>query len=236
LKERIFARERTCFDFLRSIPSKRKLVVIGGFAVSAHEFPRLSVDLDIVIPEEELKFFRKLIKDQGFVFRKEKSDFDDTYGGKYERYIKEEKLPISVDLLINSVLARQTNYSYSFQYLFKHSEAREVRGWHPDAKVTVRVPKKEILIALKVNSMRMADKRDIIMLSYEKPDADMIIKHLKDCPRDTILANLNELLTLVGSRDHDNSIKGVFSLSDDVLRRAVVRCEEVIREILERME
>lgn len=236
MKERIFARERTCFDFLRSIPSKRKFVVIGGFAVSAYEFPRLSVDLDIVIPEEELKFFRKLIKDQGFVFRKEKSDFDDAYGGKYERYIKEEKLPVSVDLLINSVLARQTNYSYSFQYLFKHSKAREVRGWHPDAKVTVRVPKKEMLIALKVNSMRMADKRDIIMLSYEKPDADMIIKHLKDCPRDTILDNLNGLLELIKSRDHGNSIKGVFSLSDDVLRRAVVRCEEAIKEILENME
>ena len=77
MKERIFARERTCFDFLRNIPSRRKFIVIGGFAVSAYEFPRLYVDLDIVIPDEELKYFRKLIKDQGFVFRKEKSDFDD---------------------------------------------------------------------------------------------------------------------------------------------------------------
>ncbi|UCE38318.1 MAG: hypothetical protein JSW00_03515 [Thermoplasmata archaeon] len=236
MKERIFTRERTCFDFLRSIPSKRKFVVIGGFAVSAYEFPRLSVDLDIVIPEEELKFFMNLIKNQDFVFKKEKSDFDDIYGGKYEKYIKEEKLPVSVDLLINSVMARQTNYSYSFQYLFKHSKAREIRGWHPEAKVTVRVPKKEMLIALKVNSMRMADKRDIIMLCYEKPNADMIIRHLKDCPRDSIMDNLNELLELVGSQDHDNMIKGVFSLSDDVLKRAVIRCEKVMGEVLEMIE
>jgi hypothetical protein len=236
LKEKIFARERTCFDFLKSIPANRKYIVVGGFAVSAYEFPRLSVDLDIVIPGEEVKFFRKLIKDQGFIFGKEKSDFDDTYGGKYEKYIKEERLPVSVDLLINSVLARQTNYSYSFKYLFKHSEAREIRGWHPDAKVTVRVPKKEMLIALKMNSMRMADKRDIIMLCYEESDADMIIRHLKNCPRDRIMDNLNELLVLVGSRDHDNSIKGVFSLSDDVLKRAVGRCEKVMGEVLEMME
>jgi hypothetical protein len=236
LKEKIFARERTCFDFLRSIPSKRKFVVIGGFAVSAFEFPRLSVDLDIVIPEEELKYFRKLIKDQGFVFRKEKSDFDDTYGGKYEGYIKEEKLPVSVDLLINSVQARQTNYSYSFQTLFKNSQSREIRGWHPEARVTVRVPKREMLIALKVNSMRMADRRDIIMLCYEKPDVDMIVRHLKNCPRDSIMDNLNELLELVRSRGHDNSIKGVFSLSDDVLKRAVVRCEKVMGEVLRKME
>ncbi len=43
--------------------------MLGGFAVSAYEFPRLSMDLDIVIPDEELKYFRKLIKDQGFVFK-----------------------------------------------------------------------------------------------------------------------------------------------------------------------
>ncbi len=236
MKEKIFAMERTCFDFLRSIPSKRKFIVIGGFAVSAYEFPRLSVDLDIVIPEEELKFFRKLIKDQGFLFRKEKSDFDDTYGGKYEKHIKEEKLPVSVDLLINSIQARQTNYSYSFQYLFKQSKFREIRGWHPEARVTVRVPKKEMLIALKVNSMRMADRRDIVMLCYERPDVDMIVKHLKNCPKEIIIDNLKMLLELVGSRGHDNSIKGIFSLSDDVLKKAANRCEKVAGEVLGRIE
>ncbi len=210
--------------------------MIGGFAVSAYEFPRLSVDLDIVIPDEELKFFKKLIKDQVFVLRKEKSDFDDTYGGKYERYIKEEKLPVSVDLLINSVQARQTSYSYSFHYLFKHSQIREIRGWHPEARVTIRVPKREMLITLKVNSMRMADKRDIIMLCYEKSDVDMIVKHLKDCPKDIIMDNLNDLLELVRSRGHDNSIKGVFSLSDDVLKRAVDGWEKVMGEVLGKIE
>lgn len=236
MKDRIYARERTRFDFLRSIPSKKRFIIIGGFAVSAYEFPRLSVDLDIVIPGTELKFFSKLIKEQGFVFGWEKSDFDDTYDGKYERYIMEEKLPVSVDLLINSVQARQTNYSYSFNYLFKHSQIREIRGWHPEAKVTVRVPKREMLIALKVNSMRMADQRDIIMLCYEKPDADMIARHLKNCPKEIIIDNLNTLLELVGSRGHDNSIKGVFSLSDNVLKQAARSCEKVIREVFRKIE
>ncbi len=225
-----------CFDFLRTIPSKRKYVVIGGFAVSAFEFPRLSVDLDIVIPEEGLKFFKGLIKKQGFELSEKRSDFDETYRGRYEKYIKSEELPVSVDLLINSVQARQTNYSYSFRYLFNNSEPKEVKGWHPEAKATVRVPDREMLIALKINSMRMADKRDIIMLCYEKPDEDRIAKHLKNCPKDIILDNLNELLGLIKGKGHDNSIKGVFSLSDDVLRRAVARCEEVFEGILEKMK
>lgn len=210
-------------------------VVVGSFAVSAFEFPRLSVDLDIVIPEEELKFFRELIKEQGFVFSEERSDFDAAYGGRYEKYIKKEELPISVDLLINSIQARQTNYSYPFRHLFKHSEIREIRGWHPEAKVTVRVPDREMLIALKMNSMRAADKRDIIMLCYEKPDIDRIVFHLKNCPKEILLDNLIELLELVNTRNHADSIKGVFALSDDVLRRAAGRCGEVLEGVISKL-
>jgi hypothetical protein len=196
----------------------------------------LSVDLDIVIPEAELKVFRKTIKELGFIFTEEKSDFDSIYDGRFERYVKKDELPVSVDLLVNSVQARQTDYSYSFPYLFKNSETREIRGWHPESKVMVRVPKREMLVALKMNSMRMSDKRDIIMLCYEKPDADTIATHLSKCPRGILLDNLNELLELVAAREHDNSIKGVFSLSDDVLRRAALRCEEVIEAVIETIE
>lgn len=230
MREKILARERECFDFLGKIPSNRKFVLIGGFAVSAFEFPRLSVDLDIVIPEKELEFFRNLIKEQGFVFSEEKSDFDLTYGGKYEKYVKKEELPVSVDLLTNSVQARQTNYSYSFQYLFKNSEIREIRGWHPDARAKVRVPDKEMLIALKINSMRTADRRDIIMLCYEKPDVGKIVAHLKNCPKEIILGNMSELLELLTDPRYEESIKGVFTISNEVLRIATENCKEVINE------
>ena len=224
-----------CFKLLSAIPSKRKYVVIGGFAVSAFEFPRLSVDLDIVIPKEELKYFQGLIKSQGFEFSNEKSDFDMTYDGRYERYVKSEDLPVSVDLLINSVASRQTDYSYSIRYLFRYSEFREISGWHPDAKATVRVPAREMLLALKMNAMRAADKRDIIMLCYEMPDVDEVALHLKNCPRKLILDNLNVLLGIVKTLGSDNSIKGVYSISDDVLRKAVGNCKKVLGWLVEAM-
>jgi len=220
MKEKILAREKECFEFLKAIPRKRKFVLIGAYAVSGYGFPRLSVDLDIVIPENELDFFENLCKSQDFILTLEKSDFEHTYSGEYKRYIKKGDLPTSVDLMINSVRSRQTGYAYSFNYILKSSEIREIRGWHPDSKVQIRIADKEMLIAMKINSMRTADKRDIIMLCYDKPDVDKIIVHLKKCPKDIILKHLKELNDLFDPK-HKDSMKGVFSISDDVLKIAI---------------
>jgi hypothetical protein len=230
----IIERERECFDFLKSIPLKRKFVVVEGYAVSSFRFPRFSVDLDIVIPEEELKFFRALIKKQGFVLIDEKSDFDLTYGGRFEKYRRGEP-PISVDLLINSVQARQTNYSYSFEYIFKNSELREIRGWHADLKLETMVADREMLIALKVNSMRAADKRDILMLCYEKPDIGRIVKHLQECPREIIHKHVEGLMRLLEDPKQVDSIKGVFSISTAVMEKARKNCLEVLNVLMRRL-
>ncbi|MFQ5887698.1 MAG: hypothetical protein ACE5HY_03280 [Candidatus Hydrothermarchaeales archaeon] len=231
MKEEIRKREEKCFDFLKAIPINRRYVLVGGYAVSSFHFPRLSVDLDIAIPEEELKFFEDLLKKQDFVLTDKKSNFDRTYRGRFEKYRKNGKLPVSVDLLIGSIHARQTNYAYSFDYVFRNSVTREIRGWHPRIRVKARVADKEMLIGLKINSMRSADKRDIIMLCYEKPDADKIIKHLKDCPKETILQHIKELKNILIDPKHSDGIKGVFTISDPVLKRAKTNCLNVLENI-----
>lgn len=229
MKEKILAREKACFDFLNSIPIKRKYVIVGGYAVSSFEFPRLSVDLDIAIPESELKFFKELLAKNGFTLSHEKGEFDLTYGGKFEKYVKKE--PISVDLMINSVQSRQTNYAYSFAYIEKNSETREIRGWHPELKAKIRVANKEMLLALKINSVRTADRRDIIMLCYEMPQTDALAKHLKNCPGDAIAKNLNELSVLLSDKKIRDAIKGAFTISDGVLERAIKNCREVVSKL-----
>lgn len=231
MREKIREREEKCFDFLKAIPASRKYVLVGGYAVSSFRFPRLSVDLDIVIHEKELQLFRDLLKNQGFVLTAEKTDFDKIYGGRFEKYKKDEELPVSVDLLINSVQARQTNYAYSFGYVSRNSEIREIRGWHRGVKVKARVASKEMLIALKVNSMRSADKRDIIMLCYEKPDVSKIIKHLAKCPRGIILKHVKELKETLADQKYFDAVKGVFTISDTVLKRAKTNCIGVLEGI-----
>jgi len=232
MKEKILAREKACFDFLNSIPINRKFALVGGYAVSSFEFPRLSVDLDIIIPESELKFFRELLRENGFVLSYDKGEFDLTYGGKFEKYTKKEP-SISVDLLINSVQARQTNYAYSFAYIEKNAETREIRGWHPNLRAKVKVANKEMLLALKINSMRTADKRDIIMLCYEMPQIDALVRHLKNCPKDAIAKNLSGLSELVSDQKIKDAIKGAFTISDGVFERAVKNCRETISKLKE---
>ena len=223
-------REKECFDFLNLLKKDMNYVVIGGYAVSSFGFPRFSVDLDIVISEKETHLLKKLIKDKGFVISKEKADLN--YSGKFERH---EKGLVSIDLLINGVLSRQTGFSYPFSYIFKNSEIREVSGWDPLLKTRIRVPHKEMLIALKVHPMRMADKRDIIMLCYEKPDVKKIVNHLKNCPMEKITSNINELLSLIKNQNLKDSLKGVYSINDKIYERSVENCINTLEKVKEKL-
>lgn len=236
MKEKILARERACFEFLGAIPRDKRYVLIGSYAVSAFEFPRLSVDLDIAIPQSELKSFEKLVKTQGFELSTEKSDIDKIYSGKFKKFVKKVELPVSVDLLINSVKSRQSGVSYPFDYLYENSEVKEVTGWHPESRVGARVVDREMLIALKMNSMRLTDKRDIIVLCYVKPDAGKIAQHISRCPTEIIKKHVDELASLIEDPKYTDSIRGVFSISEDVHKKAVKNCKMMLREVRRGMQ
>ena len=224
-------REAECFHFLNLLSQQKNYAVIGGYAVSSFGFPRFSVDLDIVIPEGETAPIKRLISEVGFVLSKEKQDL--AYSGSFERY---KKGLVSIDLLINAVQSRQTNYSYPYSYIFKNSMMRQVSGWDPFSKARVRVATKEMLIALKIHSMRDADKRDIIMLCYEMPDASKIIDHLKNGPRDKIIIHMNELISVVNNKNLKDSLKGVYALDEKVFIKTVKNCQIVMKELTKQLE
>ena len=219
-------REKECFTFLKLIHKEKKYVIIEGYAVSSFGFPRFSVDLDITIPENELPFFKKLASDNGYEFIIGKEDL--AYSGKFERY---EKDFVSIDLLINGVQSRQTGYHYPFQYVFNNSQIRETIGWDQTNKVKVRIAKKEMLIALKIHSMRMADTRDIIMLCYEIPDIQIILNHLKNGPKEKITEHINELLTVLNDKKLKNSLKGVYTIDDKLYKRTIKNCKQIMIDV-----
>ena len=224
-------REKECFRLLSLIPRDKDYVVIGGYSVSSYGFPRFSVDLDIVIPDGEVSFFKKIITGEGFVLDKQKNDLD--YGGKFERYVKDL---LSIDFLINAVQSRQTGYSYSFSYLFDNSEVRDISGWDPTLKVKIRVPHKEMIIALKIHSMRSADKRDIIMLCYEKPDQKKIKDHLENCPKQKIKDNIVELKDVINNQNLKDSLKGVFSINDQIFNKSIQNCLSMLEYLLKNLD
>ena len=224
-------REKECFDFLNQIPKQKRYAVIGGYAVTAFGFPRFSVDLDITIPESETSFFKKLLSENNFILKNTKEDL--AYSGRFERY---DKGLVSIDLLINGVQSRQTSYLYPFDYIYKNSEIRETNGWDPSNKSKVRIVKKELLIALKIHSMRMVDKRDIIMLCYEKPNTSIILDHLEKSPKEIIKKHIVELQTIFSDNKFKDSLKGVYSLNDKIYKKTIENCQLTLNEILNKLE
>lgn len=226
----IEARERACLELLQKLPID-DYVLIGGYATSSFDFPRFSVDLDIVIDKKKEKLFVKIILESRFALIETNVEpVRDIYGGRFLRFEK-EYVKANVDLLINSVISRQTGSSYSFGYLLKHSEIREVVGFSGNLKVRARVTNREMLIALKANSMRLADKRDIIALCNGEINIDILMKHLKRCPREIILKHIEDLLKTLGNDRYKDSIKGVFRFSDSVYEKITERARKVFGHI-----
>ncbi len=224
---KIEERERLCIKLITKFP--RKFILIGGYATSAFEFPRFSVDLDLVIREKDLKEFKVVLEKEGFKLVQESGEFSAFYKGKFVKFEKKvNSLPISVDLLVDMVQSRQTNAAYSFDYLWKNSEVRRIVGSGVKEDAEARVADREMLIALKVNSMRKADQRDIISLCSGDLDISKLLKHLERAPRDKILEHIDTLLETLGDPKSRDSIKGVFGISDDVYGKII---EKATREL-----
>src|SRR3972149_4931671 len=158
---RFVDRENEIIRILKKL-SDFKIIVVGGYAVSARAKHRFSVDCDIVVSKKDLRNIVKMLNGEDF---KEslKKDIGDDYGGKFIRYAKKiEKLPVSIDLMVDSLVCRTTNASWSFEYILKNSSKTIIAGI--EDSVELLTPSKELLLAFKIHSGRRTDLRDITML------------------------------------------------------------------------
>jgi len=227
---KIEERERACLELLRQIP--QRYVLVGGYAVSAFEFPRFSVDLDLVIAEKDFEEIETILKEQGFSKAKEAGEFALTYKGRFVSFRRKvQTLPVTVDLLVDMLQCRQTDAAYSFRYLLRNSEKRVVVGFGAKASVEARVADREMLMALKMNSLRPADRRDIIALCSGKVDTAKVAKHLNKAPEAAIRMNIENLLAFIENPKSRDSLKGVFVFSNGMLESLLRRTKETIEEI-----
>jgi len=225
---KIEERERLCLQLLKRLP--QEFVLIGGYATSSFEFPRFSVDLDLVIKGKHAAKFSEILKREGFKLAKEVGNLYDFYKGKMMRFEKKvDTLPVSVDLFVDMVQARQTEAAYSFDYLRKNSEVMRVVGSGVKDYAEARVANREMLVALKINSMRMADQRDIIVLCNGPIDVGKIIGHLQRTPKEKILKHIDLLVATLEKIESKDAIKGVFGIPDRVYQRMMDKAK---REIL----
>ncbi len=225
----LIEREREILRILERI-SGTNFILVGGYAVSSLAMHRFSVDCDLVV-SKDLARIKNILKEEGYAPQYKKEGFDALYGGRFENYAKKiNSTSVFVDLLINSLVSRGTNASWSFEYIKKHSIASKI-GAPP---VTCAVPEKELLVAMKIHSGRKADIRDIIMLA-SGCDLEKVVKHIKRGDEKLLLDKIDSILNSLGDEKMIDSLKGVFRLERDVerdIRNSKKFMESIRKEIL----
>lgn len=209
-----------------------KFIVVGGYAVSSLARHRFSVDCDIVIPKEQLNEFEKFLNEQEYKKHIERSGFDENYAGEfvsYERRVLD--LPVTFDLLVNSLVCRATGASWSYEYIQEHSIEVNIPGI--EASVRSRIPEKELLIAFKIHSGRRADVRDVIML-VENADAEKVLIHIKRGDIEELKNQLGKANDALVDKNLSDSLKGVFTLTVDV-EKQITNSKKFIQAIFSRI-
>lgn len=206
-------RENEIIKVIRTL-SDFKIIVVGGYAVSARARHRFSVDCDIVLSKKDLNKIASVLTRRDYKKSTTKKDFDTEYGGEFIRYTKKiNNLPVSVDLLVNALVSRSTDASWSYEYILKNSTKVIVAGIEDSTECLI--PNKELLLAFKIHSGRLTDVRDIIMLT----DADW--NAVKDyINRGNINLLKKQLEIMINGLDNKNlvdSLKGVFELKENVI-------------------
>lgn len=204
--EQYIERENTIFEILQAFSDAGlDFLIVGGYAVSAYKH-RFSVDVDIVMRTEDKVMFEKILKRKGFVKTIVKN-LDHLYAPEFIRYELKTKLPVSVDLLIDGIGSRTTDASFSFEQLKMYSEKKKIIGTEKEAMV--QVPKREVLIVLKLHSGRLTDFRDVAALA-KKIDLEIIEGMIWQGKTELVKENIKKLISLLDKKEFMDSFKGVF--------------------------
>lgn len=199
----VLSRENEIIRLIRLLSdSKLDFIVVGGYAVSVHK-KRFSIDLDIVIKEADVSKFESLLEKEGYASGYSK-EISTVYGEKFKRLEKKTgKLTISVDLLINGVVSRLTNGSWSYELLLENSTKGALQG------AGFLAPAKELLVVMKMHSGRFSDVRDIVAL-YENTDQAVTLKYAKRGGIRKLKGALQKEIKFMESPNFKDSFKGVF--------------------------
>ena len=199
-------RENTIFEILQAfVDADLDFVLVGGYAISAYKH-RFSVDADIVMGAEDKPKFEEILEKKGLVKTVVK-DLDHLYAPEFVRYERKTKLPVSIDLLIGGIGSRTTAASFSFEQLKEHSEKKKIIG--TEKEVIAQVPKREVLIVLKLHSGRLTDFRDIAALT-KKINLEIIESMIWRGKTEIVKGNIAKLISLLDKKEFMDSFKGVF--------------------------
>ncbi|MBU3907274.1 MAG: nucleotidyltransferase family protein [Nanoarchaeota archaeon] len=180
-----------------------KFIVVGGYAVSTYK-KRFSVDLDVVILETDFPEFEKILLKDGYALSYEK-EIALLYGENFKRFAKNlDNLPVNVDFLINGLVSRATDATWSFETINKNSIKGEIDN------IGFLTPTKELLISMKMHSGRLSDVRDIVALI--PCNKDKLNKFLLKGNLNTLKNSIEKQIKFLDKPQFDDSFKGIFGI------------------------
>ena len=204
--ENYIERENTIFEILQAfVNAHLDFIIVGGYAVSAYKH-RFSVDADIVLKAEDKLKFEEILKKKGLIKTVVK-ELDHVYALEFVRYELKTKLPVSIDLPIGGIGSRTTDASFSFEQLKEHAEKKKITG--TEKEVAVIIPKREVLIVLKLHSGRLTDFRDIAALA-KNINLEIIENMIWQGKTEIVKENIRKLVSLLDKKEFMDSFKGVF--------------------------
>lgn len=211
-------RENEILRILKKLTEEKlDFILVGGYAVSGLARHRFSVDCDIVVPRRELEKLKEVLNEEGFDKHVMKTGFDEVYAGEFGSYRKEVGgLPVTVDLLVGSLVCRATEAAWSFDYIKKNSIEANITGI--ETSIISGIPEKELLIAFKIHSARRTDIRDIVLLR-EEADFEKVLKHTRKGREEALKEQIKSIIEALKDPNLVDSLKGVFALRADVKKQ-----------------
>jgi hypothetical protein len=223
------AREEEVIRILKVLSIKNDdFVVIGGYAINALTAHRFSVDCDIVTGSSGLRDLGKILGVEGYSIPK--IGKQSRYGAKMKKYTKSLGMgKVSVEVFPKEVTCRQTDGAWDFDLIKANSSWLRIVGLTDSARALV--PKKELLIAMKIHSGRNTDLRDVVMLS-ERADWSAV-KEFAACGNiKKVKKQIDSAIKKIGKDEFASSLKAEFGLRQDVLpviRRSLAGLQRVRR-------
>lgn len=206
-------REKEIFEALKKIQSN-EFVLIGGYAVNAYTLPRFSTDCDIVVKQdEETQKITETLAEKGYT--KTQNIPEMHYGGKFTRLEKQIKpnFSVSMDILAKEVLDRQTQTSFTAEWVFSNSSIKELKGKTITEKIKLRIISADALFVMKFLSCRQTDIRDIFLLIEHLKNNYWIKQEINK--RYSFNERLDKITKEISSPRFKNGLQGVFGLIDN---------------------
>jgi len=217
------SREALILETLREMP--KGVVLIGDYAVNAYVPPRFSIDCDVVVLGG-IAEIRRILAKRGF----EETERGEVPNGEYIRFMRKEE-KVSFDLLVNSVLDRESGVAFEGSLFKKHSRERVTVGRANPIRIEMRTADPELLFAMKFVSARRQDIRDILMLSGTDLNWSLVREIIKEkCGDELIEERIGLIKTRVTGKNYRDSLHGAYGKIPD---KTFVSCVSNLVKFLE---